>query len=90
MASSFWSKLQDILKSFDRGMRTSASEMIVWEHRELENIFALLLLGPAAGIAGPPAPLALALLPDLEHELIALLDRARESGDPLGELFSTF
>lgn len=77
-------------RSMGQGVRASSVEMLVWEHREMENLFALLLLTPAAGIPGPPSALALDLLPDLERELVVLLDRARQSGDPMGELFSTF
>jgi len=68
----------------------SASGALAWEYREMENLFALLILHPAAGIPGPPAGLALALLPDLERELVVLLARARDADDPLGDLFSTF
>lgn len=82
-----WRRLGRLL---DRGLRDSASGMLAWEHRELENLFALLVLAPAAGVPGPPSGVALELLPDLERELTVLLARARGADDPWGELFSVF
>lgn len=75
---------------FKRFWRSRATEALAWEYREYENLFALMLLSPAAGIPGPPSLLSLELLPDIERELVVLLDRARESSDPYGELFSIF
>jgi hypothetical protein len=82
--------LKRVAKGLDRELRASATGMLSWEHRELENLFALMLFSPIAGIPAPPSLLALELIPHAEQELLALLDRARESGDPLGEIFSVF
>ncbi len=83
-------RLRDLLRELGRATRASSVELIAWEHRELENLFALLVLGPAAGIPSPASLATLDLLPELERELVVLLSRARESGDPLAELVSTF
>jgi hypothetical protein len=83
-------RLRRLFSSLRQGVRSKATGMLAWECREYENLFALMVLAPAAGIAGPPTLLALDLLPDLERELLVLLDRARESGDPYGELCSIF
>jgi len=83
-------RLRELLAGLAGAARASSVEMIAWEHRELEHLFALLVLGPAAGIPSPASVATLELLPHLERELVVLLSRARESGDPLAELVSTF
>lgn len=77
-------------RQLDRTVRASATHTLAWEHRELENLFALLALLPLSGVAAPSTLLALDLLPYLERELLVFLDRARTADDPMGELFSTF
>lgn len=77
-------------RQIDGAARASATHTLAWEHRELENLFALLALLPLSGVAAPSSLLALDLLPHLERELCVLLDRARAADDPMGELFSTF
>jgi len=59
------------------------------EMEELENIFALLLLGSFAGIPSPPTFLAVELLPYMERELQILSKRAKDSNDMLAEMFGT-
>lgn len=66
--------------------REKASEMLEFELKELENIFALLILGGFVGLPAPPAPLALELLPLMERELKIMLARNDLSLDPLGSL----
>jgi len=85
-----FARLRRFFKSLRLGVRSKATGALAWECREFENLFALMVLSQAAGIAGPPSFLSLDLLPHMERELLVLLDRARESGDPYGELFSIF
>ncbi|HPL63274.1 MAG: hypothetical protein PHG91_08170 [Syntrophales bacterium] len=59
------------------------------ELRELENIFALLLLGSFAGFSAPPTFLSLELLPYMERELRIMNRQAENSGDMLAELMGT-
>ena len=66
--------------------RSRVTELTVYEERELENIFILLLMGSFAGIPSPPAFLAVELFPYLEHELKVLEVRAKDSSDALSEL----
>jgi hypothetical protein len=82
--------LRRIWRGVRREVRSQATGILAWEQRELENLFALMVFSPLVGIPGSPSLLSLALMPLAERELMALLDRARESGDPLGELFSLF
>jgi len=66
--------------------RERATEMLEFELKELENIFALLLMGGFVGLPSPPAPVAMELLPLLERELGIMLSRADFAQDPLGAL----
>ena len=70
------------------GGGTHANEIagLEFELKELENIFALLILGGFAGLPSPPSPIAVELLPYLERELTILLSRTDLSQDPLGVL----
>ena len=83
-------RLRELLAGLGRAARASSVELIAWEHRELENLLALLVLGPAAGLPTPGSIAGLDLLPEMERELVVLLARARDATDPLGELVSTF
>lgn len=66
--------------------REKATAMLDFELKELENIFALLILGGFAGLPSPPSPIAVELLPFMEKELTVLLARTDLSQDPLGVL----
>jgi hypothetical protein len=59
------------------------------EARELENIFALLVLGSFVGIPAPPSFLAVELLPFMEKELRILNQRAKDADDMLAEMCGT-
>lgn len=83
-------RLGHVLKSAMKVMaqvhREKATGMLEFELKELENIFALLILGGFAGLPSPPSPIAVELLPYLERELTILLSRTDLSQDPLGVL----
>ena len=51
--------------------REKATGLIEFEVKELENIFALLILGGFAGLPSPPSPIAIELLPYMETMLEA-------------------
>jgi len=74
--------------SMDEVARGKAVETIEYEVRELDNIFALLVLGAFVGIPSPPIQITLELMPDMEHEFCVMLDKVGTAHDPLGELFS--
>ena len=89
MTSRLFEQLKDILSSIDRTHRGQAAALTEVEVRELENIFALLLLGSFVGLPAPPSFLSVELLPYMEHELKVLNSRARDAGDMLGEMCGT-
>ncbi len=78
-----------MLAGIDASHRGQAASLTEVECRELENIFALLLLGSFVGLPAPPSFLAIELLPFMERELDILHCRAQDSGDMLAELCGT-
>ncbi len=66
--------------------REKATGLLEFEVKELDNIFALLILGGFAGLPSPPSPIAIELLPYMEKELIMLLSRTDLAQDPIGVL----
>ncbi len=71
---------------FVQVQRDKATGMLIFELKELENIFILLLLGSLAGFPSPPPAISIELLPYLEKELQVMISRADMSQDPLGTL----
>ncbi len=78
--------LNAALRTIVQVNREKATGMLDFELKELENIFALLILGGFAGLPSPPSPIAVELLPYMEKELTILLARTDLSQDPLGVL----
>lgn len=72
----------------DEVMRSKAVETIEYEVGELDNIFAILVLGAFIGIPSPPIHITMALLPEMEKELEIMLEKVSTAHDPLGDLFS--
>ena len=72
----------------DGVMRSKAVETIEYEVEELDNIFAILVLGAFIGIPSPPIHITMELLPEMEKELEIMLEKVSTAHDPLGDLFS--
>jgi len=72
----------------DEVMRGKAVETIEYEVGELDNIFAILVLGAFIGIPSPPIHITMALLPEMEKEFEIMLEKVSTAHDPLGDLFS--
>jgi len=81
--------LKEVLSGIDSSHREQAAALTEVECQELENIFALLILGSFVGLPAPPSFLAIELLPFMERELEVLHCRAQDSGDMLAELCGT-
>lgn len=88
MITAVCSRLRRIWETMDTVAREKAVETIAYEVEELENIFALLVIGVFVGIPSPPIQITMELMPDLEHECRVMLDKVGTAHDPLGELFS--
>ena len=87
MMSSVIRWFRGILTDCGAAHREKVTALTVMEMEELENVFALLLLGSFAGLPSPPTFLAVELLPHMERELKILHKRAKESSDMLAEMF---
>lgn len=81
--------LKGLASDFDTTHRERLSTLTVMEMEELENIFALLLLGSFVGFPSPPTFLAVELLPHLERELQVLNQRAKDASDMFAEMCGT-
>ncbi len=88
----FLNKILESLRAkkqiFTDSARHKAVDVIKWETSELENIFALLVLGSFVGIPATPSPLTLNLLPYMEKELQMMMEKVVTASGPISDLFS--
>ena len=81
-------KIVSAFQVADEVMRSKAVETIEYEVGELDNIFAILVLGAFIGIPSPPIHITMALLPEMEKDFEIMLEKVSTAHDPLGDLFS--
>jgi hypothetical protein len=81
-------KILSLGKAVDQVMRAKAVETVAYEVEELENIFALLVLGAFIGMPSPPMHITMDLMPLMEKDLEIMMDKVSTAHDPLGNLFS--
>jgi hypothetical protein len=86
--SSIKEKFASAFQVVDEVMRGKAVETIEYEVEELENIYAILVLGAFIGIPSPPIQITMELLPEMEEEFYIMLEKVSTAHDPLGDLFS--
>jgi hypothetical protein len=86
MSPSLFVYARKVIRVVTQVHRSKASGMLEFELKELENFFAILLLGSLIGLPSPPAAIAVELLPFLEDELRLMIARADLAQDPLGSL----
>lgn len=89
MGFSILSLVKRFFKDFHKSQRESLVALTCVELRELENIFALLILSSFVGFSAPPTFLSVELLPYMERELRILNQRAEDASDMLAELVGT-
>ena len=89
MISSLYRRVRRFLTNIDATHRQKAAALTVVEMEELENIFALLLMGSFTGLPSPPTFLAVELLPFMERELRILCKRAENCNDMFAEMCGT-
>lgn len=78
------------LRYFDVASKNKAVNILEFELGELENIFALLVLGAFIGFPSPPMQITLDLLPEMEKHFILMLNKVDTAESPISELLSTF
>ncbi len=80
-------KFIDIVKGT---LQAKSIEYIQVELRELENIFALILLGSFIGLPSPPTSISLRLLQHMARELLVMQHVSERLDDMLGEMAGLF
>jgi hypothetical protein len=80
--------LRDKKQLLSDSVRYNAIDIVQCETSELENIFALLVLGSFVGIPASPSPIALNLLPYMEKELQLMMEKVATASGPISYLFS--
>lgn len=86
-------KKRSISKIFDvvTGMlKAKSTEYIELELRELENIFALIVLGSLIGLPSPPTTISLRIMPYMARELLVMTRISERIDDMLGEIAGVF
>jgi len=87
-------KLVEDIRAFLRGFASSfkdqSTEYIEFEERELENVFALILMGAFVGIPSPPTTLVLRLMPHMAREIYVMTRRSENMDDIFGEIAGMF
>ena len=76
MLKKIFTTLEQFFRFLGTIHRIKATEMLVFELNELENIFTIHLFGSFLGLPAPPAALAIELLPYMEDELRLMVSRA--------------
>ncbi|KPU64073.1 hypothetical protein EP1X_00160 [Thermococcus sp. EP1] len=68
-----------VLWEFNKGFKLYYLRGIQWELEELENVFALLLLGSYVGIPNPPIDISYRLLPHMVREIYIMQEKSVNS-----------
>ncbi|NJE85879.1 hypothetical protein E3E23_08600 [Thermococcus sp. CX2] len=71
-------------------LRHQSTEYIEFELRELENVFALVLMGAFVGIPSPPTTLVIRLMPHMVKEMHVMQQRAINMDDIFAEIAGMF
>ncbi len=82
--------LRRLLQVITGVLKAQSIEYVEVELRELENVFALILLGSFIGLPSPPTPIALRLLPYMARELLVMRMTSERLDDMLAEMAGIF
>lgn len=82
--------LKAFLKGFLGSFKDQSTGYIEFEERELENVFALLLMGSFVGIPSPPTTLVMRIMPHMVREIYVMQRRATDMDDIFGEIAGMF
>ncbi len=83
-------RVSDVIRIVSEIFKARGSEYIELELRELENIFALIVMGSFIGLPSPPTTVSLRLLPHMGRELLIMSSVSRRLDDMLGEMAGMF
>lgn len=82
-------ELISFIKGFFGAFKKGSTEMIEFELRELENVFALVQMGFFVGIPSPPPTILMRTLPHMAREIYIMTKRVSEE-DTLSEMAGIF
>ncbi len=80
-------KIRDSFLLFSKGLRDRSTGALEAELKELENAFALILLGALTGMPAPPSYLGIKLLPFMEREIRIMICRSEALSDIFADWF---
>ncbi len=83
-------KISNFLGAIISVFKGRSVEYIEAELRELENVFALIVLGSFIGLPSPPSTISLRLLPYMGKELLVMSRVSERLDDMLGEMAGLF
>ncbi len=83
-------RVANLIKVISETFKAKGTEYIELELRELENIFALIVMGSFIGLPSPPTTVSLRLLPHMGRELLIMSSVSRRLDDMLGEMAGMF
>jgi len=83
-------KFRDFFQGMMESFKDQSTGYIEFETRELENVFALLIMGSFVGIPSPPTTLVIRLMPHMVREVYVMQMRAANMDDIFGEITSMF
>lgn len=83
-------RVANLIKVISETFKARGTEYIELELRELENIFALIVMGSFIGLPSPPTTVSLRLLPHMGRELLIMSSVSRRLDDMLGEMAGMF
>lgn len=73
----YWASMPvRVLWEFNKGFKLQYIRGLQWEEEELENIFALILMGSNIGIPNPPIDLTYRLLPHMVREIYVMQEKS--------------
>ena len=81
-------KLKEYWSAFDAAAKEKATEIVEYELYELQNIFAIVVIGSFVGMPAPPMQITLDLLPYMEEELVIMMDKISTANSPISDLVS--
>ncbi len=81
------SKIKESFLLLAKGLRERSTSALEAELKELENAFALILLGALTGMPATPSYLGIKLLPFLEREIRIMICRSESLGDIFADWF---
>ncbi len=83
-------KFKDFFQGMLESFKDQSTNYIEFETRELENVFALLIMGSFVGIPSPPTTLVIRLMPHMVREVYVMQMRAADMDDIFGEITGMF